>query len=285
MIVQDVHDRQSFEAQGLAFLKENIREKPEFDYAENRPPHSSNLAGRTLTLLLRDTSQRQRHDFGEKEIEVEVTDAPAPDRRFTASYEAFEMAPDVFFVCYLAAETASVAMALDLGKGVATMVRGEITPGGIVSSVDSARVEGEAGISAGSRPSARPVPYHPPFSLGGTRLLNTYARNVVYEHIYLTGIYETWLGVKGPEEGQADTEEYRAFKIDDGVYLVYWNEGILAVQMTFLFNFLRGDCVAEVFGRMEGERVHSTIGASTRVIHTKLPELPGVTRLEVYSGD
>jgi hypothetical protein len=294
MAEQAAHDRQSFEAQGSAFLKQNISEKPEFDYAEKRPPHSDRLAGKTVTLALRDKPERLRLAFREKEVEVEVTDgaraggagtAAGATRRFTTSYEAFEMAPDVFFVCYLASETGSVAMAMDLGKGVATMVGGEMTAEGIISTVDSARVEGGAAGSVGQAAGAGQVPYHPPFSLGGTRFLNTYAHNVAYEHIYLTGVYESWLGVKGPQAGQADTEEYHAFKIADGVYLLYWNEGVLTVQMTFLFNFLKGNCVAELFARVEGNRVHSTIGANTQLIHTKLAELPDVTRLAIYSGD
>ena len=101
-------------------------------------------------------------------------------------------------------------MALNLAKGVATIVMGEMTGERIVSTVESARVE-EA-VTDG------PAAYHPPFSLGGTRFLNTYAHNVAYEHIYLTGVYETWMGVKGPQAGQADTEEYHAFKIADGIY-------------------------------------------------------------------
>ena len=48
MTEQGTHDRESFEAQGSAFLRQNISEKPEFDYAENRPPHSFDLAGKTL---------------------------------------------------------------------------------------------------------------------------------------------------------------------------------------------------------------------------------------------
>ena len=84
---------------------------------------------------------------------------------------------------------------------------------------------------------------------------------MAYEHIYLTGVYETWMGVRGPQAGQADTEEYHAFKIADGVYLLYWNEGVLTAQMTFLFNFFAGNCVAELFARVEGDVVHSTIGA------------------------
>ena len=69
------------------------------------------------------------------------------------------------------------------------------------------------------------------------------------------------------------------------MYLLYWNEGILTAQMTFLFNFLAGNCVAELFARVDGAMVHSTIGANTTLIHTKLPELSDALRLDVYSGD
>jgi len=272
-----VHDRQTFEAQGSAFLKQNISEKPEFDYAENRPPRTFKLAGRTVTLVRKDGTGRFRHSFDEQEVTVEALEGERAGLRFTTSYEAFEMAPDVYFVTYLASEKDSVAMALDLAKGVVTAVMGEMKEDGIVSTVVAARVEEIVSEEAAS--------YHQPFSLGGTRLLNTYAHNVAYEHIYLTGVYETWLGVKGPQAGQADTEEYHAFKIADGLYLLYWNEGVLTAQMTFLFNFLVGRCVAELFARVDGQVVHNTIGAYTHLIHTKLPELPNVTRLDIFTGD
>ena len=276
MTDQGAHDRQSFEAQGSAFLRQNISDKPEFDYAENRPPRSFALEGKTYTLAVRDAPVRYRHVFAKDEVSVEALGVGGAESRLTTPYEAFEMAPDVFFVTYLAGPLQSVAMALDLAKGVATAVMGEMAPTGIVSSVGASRVE----ESAAGEPA-----YHPPYSLGGTRFLNTYAHNVAYEHIYLTGVYETWMGVRGPQAGQADTEEYHAFKIADGVYLLYWNEGVLTAQMTFLFNFFAGNCVAELFARVEGDVVHNTIGADTTLIHTKLPELPGVTRIEVFSGD
>ncbi len=283
MTEQGAHDRQNFEAQGSAFLKQNISEKPEFDYAEYRPPHSYRLAGKTLTLVLRDEPDRLGLVFGETEVAATgLTGTEGGGGRGTASnikvpYEAFELAPDIFFVSYLASDIGSCAMALDLAKGAATIVMGEMTDSGIISTVKSARIEEIAPEG--------PVAYHPPFSLGGTRFLNTYAHNVAYEHIYLTGVYETWLGVRGPQAGQADTEEYHAFRIADGIYLLYWNEGILTAQMTFLFNFFQGNCVAELFARVEGERVHSTIGAYTHLIHTKLAELPNVTQLDIYAGD
>jgi hypothetical protein len=271
-----VHDRENFQAQGAEFLTANTKES-EFDYAANRPPRSYALAGRTVTLALRDSPARYRHTFTEQEVRGEILEGPGKGSIVAAPYEAFELATDVFFVTFLSAEHHSVAMAVDFKKGVATSVMGEMTPEGIISTVGQSRIE-EVAVSG-------PVPFHPPFSLGGTRFLNTYADNVAYEHIYLTGVYETWMGVKGPQAGQADTEEYHAYKIEDGVYLLYWNEGILTAQMTFLFNFFEGRCVAELFARNAGEMVHSTIGAYTHLIHTKLAELPNVARLDIFSGD
>jgi hypothetical protein len=275
---QVAHDRQSFEAQGSAFLRQNISEKPEFDYAENRPPRSYALAGKTCTLALKGAPICYRHVFGQEDVTIEDVAASAGDARsLTTSYEGFEMGPGVFFVTYRVDPEHSVALALDLAKGVATCVMGEMTGNGIISTVGAAVVE-EA-VTAGE------TPYHPRFNLGGTRFLNTYASNVAYEHIYLTGVYETWMGVRGPQAGQADTEEYFAWKIADGIYLLYWNEGVLTAQMTFLFNFVAGNCVAELFARVGGDIVHNTIGADTALIHTKLPELPEVPRVNVFTGD
>ena len=122
---------------------------------------------------------------------------------------------------------------------------------------------------AGSAPADR----HAPVSLAGTRIQNDYAHNVVYQHIYLNDRYETWLSLDGPQKGQADTEEYLAFKVADHVYCTFWNEKVLTTQMTFLFDFVKGQCVCEVFGTTEGERVYNTIGATTKVIHSELEEL------------
>jgi len=269
------HDRASFEQQGTEFLKANLGGESEYNYAANRPPLSYALAGRILTTVLEDGAVRVRHRFTEQQVEWEMITGPSAGDHDIRPYEAFELAENVFFVSFLARDHESIAMAVDLLSGAVTIIQGLIEDKDIVSRVLKGRVE-EVGTSG-------PVG-HPPFSLGGTRLLNEYAHNVAYEHIYLTGVYETWLGVRGPQAGQADTEEYRSFKIRDGVYLLYWNEKILTTQMTFLFNFFQGQCVGQVFALVEGQRVHNTIGARTRLIHTKLSELPDVLHLDVYSG-
>jgi hypothetical protein len=91
MAEQSAHDRQSFEAQGSAFLKQNISDTPEFNYAENRPPRTYELEGRTLTLALRDKAETRRCAFSEGQVEVSGGVA----RKFSASAEAFEMASGI----------------------------------------------------------------------------------------------------------------------------------------------------------------------------------------------
>ena len=261
MTNQVAHNRQSFKDQGTEFMKANVEESP-YDYAANCPPHTFKLAGKTLTLDLKDTPVRIQHVFKEKQVRWEMLSGPKAGESQEVVYEAFELARNIFFISFLARDDESFGIAADVSRGAATVVQGNITPEGVVSRVLLARIEELAD-------DAKNV-YHMPYSLGGTRFLNTYADNVAYEHIYLTPVYETWLGVKGPQQGQADTEEYHSFKITDGVYFLYWNEKILTTQMTFLFNFFEGRCVGQVFGMVEEERVHNIIGAHTHLIHNPL---------------
>ncbi len=270
------HDRQSFKDQGAEFMKANVADS-QYDYAANCQPPSFDLSGKTLTLAVQDAPVRIKHGFTEKEVQWEMLSGPLAGDSNKVAYEAFELAPEIFLISFMARDTESVAIAANLARGVATVVKGDITDEGVVSEVFHACIEEIADPET--------AVYHIPYSLGGTRFLNTYADNVAYEHIYLTDVYETWLGVKGPQRGQADTEEYHAFKIGEGLYFLYWNEKILTTQMTFLFNFFEGRCVGQVFGMVEGELVHNIIGAYTYLIHTKLAELPNVTRLDIYTGE
>ena len=51
------------------------------------------------------------------------------------------MAPGIFFVTHLVGEQESVAMALDVCEGVATLIEGAMGQSGIVSTVEAATVE------------------------------------------------------------------------------------------------------------------------------------------------
>ena len=184
------------------------------------------------------------------------------------------MGEEIYFVTFLFEPDRSCALLLDVGKSVVTAVRGNRDR---ETARSSPRIMGGYVDGAGSAPADR----HAAVSLAGTRIQNDYAHNVVYQHIYLNDRYETWLSLDGPQKGQADTEEYLAFKVADHVYCTFWNEKVLTTQMTFLFDFARAECVCEVFGTTEGERVYNTIGATTKVIHSEIEELdvPGLSKL------
>ena len=94
-----------------------------------------------------------------------------------------------------------------------------------------------------------PAGRHAEVSLAGTRIQNDYAHNVVYQHVCLNDRYETWLSLDGPQRGQADTEEYRAFKVADHVYCTFWNEKVLTSQMTLLFDLAGGRASARCSAR------------------------------------
>ena len=273
MAGQEVRGREGFEEQGAAFLRANL-EPSQWDYGAHRPPLSHALAGRVLTVALQDDqgeSARLRLVFHEAELEWEAAGASTAGEAARVPYEAFAPAPDLYFISFLADQKISWALVVDSRSGAVTAIRGTVVDADIVTTVLAGLVE-EIASGEGRRG-------HPAFSLAGTRLLNEYADNVAYEHIYLNDTYVTWVGVRGPEAGQADTEEYRAFKIRDGLYLVCWNEKVLTVQMTFLFDLYHGLCVGQVFGLVDGQLVHNTIGARTSLVHSALAELPDVPRL------
>lgn len=271
MAGEEVRGREAFEEQGLQFLRANL-EKSEWDFAAYRPQPARTLARSSFTFVYPEESLRMKLTFGETELECEVVDSFSAGMPASVPYQGFELAPDLFFFSFLGDKETSFACVVDLDTGAVTSVRGRIVDGDIESTALAGYVQ-EVGCSA------RQIG-HPAFPLGGTRLLNQYADNVAYEHIYLNDVYVTWLGIEGPEPGQADTEEYRSFKIREGVYLVFWKERVLKTQMTFMFNFLRGECAGQVFALLDDQPVHNAIGARTYLIHTALSELPEVPRLK-----
>ena len=66
--------------------------------------------------------------------------------------------------------------------------------------------------------------------LAGQRILYRYTLSDWYEHIYLNKGTFTWHCLKGTENALADTEEYKAWKLDDQCYLLFWSEKIMPVE-------------------------------------------------------
>ena len=193
MTDQVTHNRQSFKDQGAEFMKANVEESL-YDYAANCPPHTFKLAGKALTLHLKDTPVRIQHVFKEKQVRWEITGGPKAGESQEVAYEAFELAKNIFFISFLTRDHKSFGITADLSRGAATVVQGIITPEGVVSRVHLARIDELAD-------DAKNI-YHMPYSLGGTRFLNTYADNVAYEHIYLTPVYEPGWALKAPSKAR-----------------------------------------------------------------------------------
>ena len=267
--------RDTFQDQGAEFLR-SANESSTYDYQEYMPAATQELAGTELHVVLDDDAGWIDVRFGDGSVEFARGGAGEPDVEGDSACQVFRMSGPVYFVTFLLAPDRSCVLLLDLERRVVTAVRGtRRDDGGIESAITGGYVDG-----AGDAPAAR----HAAVSLAGTRIRNDYAHNVVYQHIYLNDRYETWLSLDGPQRGQADTEEYLAFKIADHVYCTFWNEKVLTTQMTFLFDFAAGTCVCEVFGTTGGERVYNTIGATTRVIHSEIPELD-VPRLSLLAAE
>jgi hypothetical protein len=256
--------RQTFKDQGAEFLR-SANASETYDYQENMPAPTPALAGADVVLRLDEGAEWIGLRFGGDTLEWECGSGDERESEGAGPYQAFLMGPDIYFVEFLFEESRSLALVLDRGTGVVTTIRGSRSPEGEIDSVlMGGYVEG-VGTAAGER--------HPQCSLAGTGIQNDYAHNVKYQHVYLNDAYETWVGVDGPQKGQADTEEYVAFKIADAVYCTFWNERVLTTQMTFVFNFDEGRCVGQVFGTTAGEPVHNTIGSTTAVVHSDLVEL------------
>lgn len=263
--------RDTFKDQGAEFLR-SANASETYNYQEYMPAPTQELAGTDILIRIDDAGEWIRVRFGDGSLDFELGAGDEEKTEGSSAYQAFRMGEAVYFVTFLFEPDRSCALLLDLGRSVVTAIRGSRgEDGAIESSIAGGYVDDGVRV---------PADRHAPVSLAGTRLQNDYAHNVVYQHIYLNDRYETWLSLDGPQRGQADTEEYLAFKVADSVYCTFWNEKVLTTQMTFLFDFVKGQCVCEVFGTTGGERVYNTIGATARVIHSEIEELD-VPRLSV----
>jgi MoaF C-terminal domain/MoaF N-terminal domain len=267
--------RDTFKDQGAEFLR-SANASTTYDYQEYMPASTQALAGADVLIRLDEGGEWVRVRFGGDSLDFEAGAGDEKTDEGTSVYQAFRMGEEIYFVTFLFDPDRSCCLLLDHGRSIVTAIRGRRgEDGAIESSITGGHVDG---------PGDAPAERHEAVSLAGTRFQNDYAHNVVYQHIYLNDRYDTWLSLDGPQKGQADTEEYLAFKVADGVYCTFWNEKVLTTQMTFLLNFVKGECVCEVFGTTGGERVYNTIGATTKVIYSEIEELD-VPRLSGLAAD
>jgi hypothetical protein len=106
------------------------------------------------------------------------------------------------------------------------------------------------------------------------RILYTYGRDRVYEHIYLNKRFYTWHCLVGAEAGLGDTETCDYFKIAPDIYLFSWREKIMPTFGLVLINLKEMRSNGKTFGLdiASGNYINFTMGALAEFLNeTKYP--------------
>jgi hypothetical protein len=159
---------------------------------------------------------------------------------------------------------------IDLIRGIGTAVLGQLPlPAEAQKSLYARASVGEEltpvavrfePFAMASAPS-RPYRWHPPTTdLIGRRMRYEYGPRDLYEHIYLTERYYTWLCRRGPEEGLADTDRCHYRHIDEDLYLFVWREKIVPTLGVVLVDTAALRSTGKLFGYSGGD-----FGAVTNV--------------------
>ncbi len=203
-----------------------------------------------------------------------------------ADVEVFQLAPELYVSHFrpVADDRLAGALVLDLADGSALAVLLRLqTPVTSTPAVSWRVSEGTIDDAApqGGPPSSRPPPSSgPPMptdELVGKRVIYDYGDGNVYEHVYLTPSLFTWLCLRGPEEGLADTESCAAYKVRDGTYLFTWREKVVPCGAAVVIDLEGSQTCGAFLGRDgdSGDLLHFTWGAHiVSVESTKYP--PGI---------
>jgi hypothetical protein len=84
--------------------------------------------------------------------------------------------------------------------------------------------------------------------LVGKRVMCIYGDDQIYEHVYLTPRLFTWLCLRGPEVGLADTEATTVYRIRDGLYLFSWREKVIPCGASLLIDLTLGQTCGALLG-------------------------------------
>jgi len=205
------------------------------------------LAGRTMTIDFAGGKFRVRHDFLEdgETLAWEVLTGANKGNTGEVKYFAQQLRPGITFVTTQPRDIEAVTIVIDENRGAAAGFLGRNNPevGGngiewkkLYGPILESNIKGDRTFENGS-------------DLAGTHFRVTYpGEAAIYEHLYLSEHYVTWLALKGTSAGAADTEHFKAFQIAPGLYIAAWKEKSAPLQLTFLFDFEKNVELASFFG-------------------------------------
>jgi hypothetical protein len=256
---------------------------------EFKLPPTDELSGKEIELRFRDNNQIVKCVFFDAEYlawakNVSLNKRPLEPQK----YEAIRITPEIYFVDFVknTEPNVSISMVLDFSTRKATVITAVI-PGKedldfnsvkrLENGVDLSTIKVEikhAVISPSS--SGESVPAHERTAeLVGKRILYTYARDRVYEHIYLNERFYTWHCLAGAEAGLGDTDICDYFKIAPDIYLFSWREKIMPTFGLVLINLKEMRSNGKTFGLDVSSRkyINFTMGALAEFLNeTKYPK-------------
>ncbi|KAM0209065.1 hypothetical protein ACHAPA_006460 [Fusarium lateritium] len=193
-------------------------------FREHLMPASSHLEGKTLTHTF-DNGMTISHEFTTNSLTWRILKGQDQGKSGQATYESFEVRPDVFFIDFLKPDyNEVVTMIVDLTTGQATTgVSG-------FKEQDGQRRTYTAFMNATSHQN-KPVQAFPHTEdLIGKHILYRYSSKDSYEHVYLNKGTFVWHCLSGTERGLADAEECKMLKLRENLYLLFWTETIMPVE-------------------------------------------------------
>lgn len=243
-------------------------------------PPSAELVGSRLALDFEDGSKVHFRFLTASEL-LRTPTGGREEGAPAETYRATEIRPGIFFVDLVdgATRTASVSLALDLGRGICTALAGSLPARAVANEPLFERIgsgKDLTGVEARLLSGAVDTPFHRAAErhgvtreLIGKRVEYTYSETERYEHIYLNERFYTWHCLAGTERGLADTDRCEYRKVAERLYLFVWREKIVPTLGAVLVDLERMKTTGKIFGygNFDFESVvNFPVGARVRVL-------------------
>jgi MoaF C-terminal domain/MoaF N-terminal domain len=227
--------------------------------ATNRLPGCHDLVGRAISIVFDDGRQ----------MELAIGDNSranwrADSRSGFDAYETIMVAPEVYFVDLVFADTPAEAetLILDFARKRALSIRSIVREPGAAPGEPRVVQVFRPGVMGDGASSEAPQPTR---DLIGLTAHYDYSPNHVYEHIYLSSTRYCWQCLKGVQRGHGDVDLATTYKFGDGLYVFTFREFIIPVASTFFYNLRDMRSTGKFLGvASDGRIVNSPAGATIR---------------------
>jgi hypothetical protein len=209
-----------------------------------RPEPTDALAGRTLTLHLKDGSTVAVRFDDAATLRWESGAEQLWGRGGSDAYEAIELRPDLYLVVVGRLEQRTSLLAVvDLAHARVLLNLTRLVDDGGGDGMREVTTFGQAGLGA---PIAER--FDRTHELVGKRVHHRYSDTHAFEHIYLSHRTYAYQGLEGPEAGIADVDYTDAYKLADQLWLFSWHERAQPFNGAVVLDLAAGRATGRLFG-------------------------------------